>query len=136
MHKSKNSHPHEISHHREKKKSILPPILILVGIIGAISPLIFIILTMPNFFSKVLFTTNAPVDSIAISPLGMAIGILIAQVVYGTRLSMRQKSSGLTVVEKDMAIWFLTVGMLTMVVTLPIIFIFVIYPINELISSY
>lgn len=119
---------------QETKRSHLPLILIILGILESIQPLTMIFTVIPRL-SKLYQNLNIsgynPIMSYGL--IGAIVLIALMQIIYGVMLMSKQKSTGsLIEIQKKVAKILLIIGVAVTVISAPIMIGYVITPIYKL----
>jgi hypothetical protein len=106
----------------DKKKSILPVSLIIVGALSLVFPLFLIWILVPNTLNLASTLHYATINVFSYIPSAMILALFIGEIFYGVRLYRVQKEKGeLSPDQRKIAKRFLIIGLLTAFVSLPIL---------------
>lgn len=122
---------------QQSKRSHLPRVLIILGVLESIQPFIMVFTVMPQL-AKLYEDLNATGYSPTMSYgfVGTIIVIALAQIVYGVMLMSKEKSTGLLLeTQKKVAKILFVIGVIAAVISIPIMIISVIAPIYNLTNS-
>jgi hypothetical protein len=120
----------------EKKKSILPMSLIIVGALSLIFPLWIIWIIVPNTLNLASTVHDSAINVFSYLPSAIILALFIGEIFYGVRLYRVQKEKGeLSLDQRKIAKRFLIIGLLAAFVSLPLLMGNILAPIYSIMTD-
>jgi hypothetical protein len=120
----------------EKKKSILPMSLIIVGALSLVFPLWIIWIIVPNTLNLASTVHDTTINVFSYLPSAIILALFIGEIFYGVRLYRVQKEKGeLSIDQRKIAKRFLIIGLLAAFVSLPLLMGNILAPIYSIMTD-